>query len=84
MAKTSSVHSNRFVRVFKGLFISGPALISENTPHDVSVNFNTEGFRDDWRDVGIPKPWIPAFELDDSVDEFLRWTFRPGFASDVR
>ncbi|MFV2091059.1 MAG: hypothetical protein ACC642_10390, partial [Pseudomonadales bacterium] len=43
-------------------------ILGENTPNHVSVNFDAESFRDDSRDAGIAKAWIPAFEFDDSVE----------------
>jgi hypothetical protein len=58
-------------------------ILGENTPHHVSINLKAKRLRDDSRDTGIAKTLIPAFEFDNGTNQFLRWTFRSGFASAV-
>ncbi len=46
-------------------------ILGKNTPHYVSINLNAEGFGNDEGNTGVAKAWIPAFEFDDGLNEFL-------------
>lgn len=58
-------------------------ILGENSPHDVPVNLDAEGVRDDQRNTGAAEAWVSAFEFDDGIDEFLRRTFGTRFAFTV-
>src|SRR5204863_9583229 len=56
----------------------GSAVCREHPAHDVFVDLDATGMRNLLCDAGTANTRIAAFELDDRVDEFLRWPFWAG------
>jgi hypothetical protein len=55
----------------------GSIVFREHPTDDVFVDIDAEGVHNPCAMRGQPI-WIAAFELDDRVDELLRWPFGPG------
>jgi len=53
-------------------------VLREYAADDVFVDIDAKGTGDLLGDTGAADPGIAALELDDQVDEFLRWLFGPG------
>src|SRR5436305_8152934 len=56
----------------------GPIVFREHPADDVFVDIDAKGVRNLLCDAGTANTGIAAFELDDRVDEFLRWPFWAG------
>src|ERR1700686_3349014 len=56
----------------------GSIVFREHPAADVFVDIDAKGVRNLLRDAGTANTGIAALELDDRVDEFLRWPFRAG------
>jgi hypothetical protein len=56
----------------------GSIVFREHPADDVFVDIDTKGMRDLLCDAGTANTGIAALELDDRVDEFLRWPFWSG------
>jgi hypothetical protein len=46
-------------------------ILSPDAPHDVSVNLNAEGLRDDKGDPRLAEPGITSFGFDNGLNKFL-------------
>ena len=53
-------------------------MLREHAADDVFVNIDAKGTRNLLGDAGTANTGIAALELDDRVDEFLRWPFWAG------
>ena len=56
----------------------GSIVFREHPADDVFVDIDAKGVRNLLCDAGTANTGIAAFELDDRVDEFLRWSFWTG------
>src|SRR5713101_5928660 len=56
----------------------GSIVFREHPADDVFVDIDAKGVRNLLGDAGTANAGVAAFELDDRVDEFLRWSFRAG------
>src|SRR5437773_1472700 len=56
----------------------GAVVFREHPADDVFVDIDAKGVRNLLCDAGTANTGVAAFELDDRVDEFLRWPFWAG------
>ena len=56
----------------------GSIVLREHAADDVFIDIDAKGTRNLLCDAGTANTGIAALELDDRVDEFLRWPFGPG------
>ena len=56
----------------------GPIVFREHPADDVFVDIDAKGVRNLLCDAGTANTGIATFELDDRIDEFLRWSFWTG------
>jgi len=56
----------------------GSIVFREYPADDVFVDIDAKGVRNLLCDAGTANTGIAAFELDDRIDEFLRWPFWAG------
>jgi hypothetical protein len=56
----------------------GSIVLREHTANDVFIDIDAKGVRNLLCDAGTANAGIAALELDDRVDEFLRWAFGSG------
>ena len=59
----------------------GSIVFRQHPADDVFVDIDAESVRNLLCDAGTANMGVAAFELDDRVDEFLRWPFRAGAIS---
>ena len=56
-------------------------MFDKDAPNCILINIDTEGFGDDQGDARATEARVPAFKLDNGLDEWLGWTFRSGLCS---
>jgi len=56
----------------------GSIVFREHPADDILVDFDAKGVRNLLCNARTANAGVAAFELDDRVDEFLRWSFRAG------
>ena len=61
----------------------GSIVFREHAADDVFVDIDAKGVRNLLCDAGTANTGIAAFELDDRVDEFLRWSLLGRGADDL-
>jgi hypothetical protein len=59
-------------------------MCGEDTPHYIFIDVDSERFVDLLCDPRASEPWLASFQLNDGLDEFLRWSLGAGFPFTVR
>ena len=59
-------------------------MCGKDTPDHVFIDGSSEDSVDLLRDSGATEPWVTLPQLDDRLDEFLRWALGTGLSRDSR